>query len=61
MGKKKVTSKTKINKKELQAMVTAFLTKHPEDTFTLKQFFSALSLTSHPLRMLCVDVLNELL
>ncbi len=42
-------------------MVTAYLTKNPCETYTLKKFFSALGLTSHPLRMLCVDVLNELL
>jgi len=42
-------------------MVTAYLSNNPSETFTLKKFFSALGLSSHPLRMLCVDVLNDLL
>ena len=61
MAKKKGLTKSHINKKELQGMVTAYLTKNPGETYTLKKFFSALGLTSHPLRMLCVDVLNDLL
>ena len=63
MGKKqkKALIKSSLNKRELTDMVKSFISGHPGEAFTLKQFFSALKLTSHPLRMLCVDILNELL
>lgn len=63
MAKSKKTGITKsnINKKDLKKMALEYLSTHPGELFSLKKFFSALSLSSHPLRMLCVDVLNELL
>ena len=63
MGKKqkKALIKSSLNKRELTDMVKSFISGRPGEAFTLKQFFSALKLTSHPLRMLCVDILNELL
>lgn len=61
MGKKKGTTKSKIDKKELRGMMTAFLSNNQNETYTLKKFFSLLKLTSHPLKMLCVDILNEML
>lgn len=63
MAKSKKTGITKsnINKKDLKKQAVDYLSSHPGEVFTLKKFFSALSLSSHPVRMLCVDVLNELL
>ena len=62
MGKKKEgLLKSSINKRELSGMVLSYLKEHSGEKFTLKRLFSGLKLTSHPLRMLCVDVLNELL
>lgn len=63
MAKSKKTGITKsnINKKDLKKQSVDYLSSHQGEVFTLKKFFSALNLTSHPVRMLCVDVLNELL
>lgn len=63
MGKSKKTGITKanINKKELKKQALDYLSIHANEVFTLKKFFSALRLSSHPVRMLCVDVLNEML
>lgn len=54
-------AKSSINKRELTEQVVAFLSKHPGQPFVLKAIFSQLGLSAHPLRMLCVDILNELL
>jgi ribonuclease R len=54
-------TRSKLNKKQLKEKVIDFLSSRPRETFTLKQLFSSLRLTSHPLKILCVDVLNELL
>ena len=63
MGKKIKNGlvKSSINKRELSEMVAVYLKEHSDEAFTLKQLFNGMKLTSHPLRMLCVDVLNELL
>lgn len=50
-----------INKRELTGMVVDLLRNNPRTMYPLKKLFKELSLTSHPLKMLCVDVLNELL
>lgn len=42
-------------------MLIKFLNSHAGEPMTLKKIFSGMGLTSHPLRMLCVDVLNEML
>ncbi len=54
-------SRSKLNKKDLKERVMAFLSSRPRESFTLKQVFGALRLTTHPVKILCVDVLNELL
>ena len=62
MGKKKDgLQKPSLNKRELTRMVEKFFSSRPGQACTLKGVFGELGLTSHPLRMLCVDVLNELL
>lgn len=54
-------TQSKLNKKQLKENVLSFLSSRPRETFTLKQLLSSLKLTSHPLKILCVDVLNELI
>ncbi len=54
-------TRAKLNKRQLRERVVNFLESRPRDTFSLKQLFSALRLTTHPMKVLCVDVLNELL
>lgn len=61
MATKKGLTKTNINKKDLKSQAMKHLADHPGETFTLKKFFSQLGLSSHPVRMLCVEILNELL
>ena len=63
MGKKTKNGllKSSINKRELSELVAAYLKAHSGEAFTLKQLFNGMKLTNHPLRMLCVDVLDEML
>lgn len=62
MGKKKSSlKKSGINKRELAEMLTRFFSNKSGRAFTLKQIFSELGFSAHPMRMLCVDVLNEML
>lgn len=63
MAKSKKTGITKsnVNKKDLKIQAVNYLSAHPGETFTLKKFFREMGLTTHPVKMLCVDVLNELL
>ena len=54
-------TRSKLNKKQLKEKVVDFLSSRPRETFTLKKLFNSLRLTTHPVKVLCVDVLNELL
>ncbi|MBO4214935.1 MAG: RNB domain-containing ribonuclease [Bacteroidaceae bacterium] len=42
-------------------MVSDYLSKNKGRALALKNVFSEMGLTKHPLRMLCVDILNEML
>lgn len=53
--------KSGINKRELAEMMARFLGNHPGQAFTQRALFRELSLKTHPLKMLCVDVLGEML
>lgn len=63
MGKKKKNGllKSSINKRELSVMLTDFLSSHRGSGYSLHKLFQNLKLSSHPLRMLCVDIINEML
>ncbi|MBQ0021963.1 MAG: RNB domain-containing ribonuclease [Prevotellaceae bacterium] len=62
MGKKKSgLLKSSINKREMAEMLKKFLGSHPGRAFSLKSLFSEMGLSKQPLRMLCVDILNEML
>ena len=62
MSKKKEKKAGKHMKKfELANKLTTFLEMRPGESFVLKQLFRGLNLTTHPLKMLCVDILNEML
>lgn len=61
MAKKKEKKAGKrMNKKELAEKLMFFFQSKPEDTFNLKYIFSELRLTSHPLKMLCIDILSDM-
>ena len=53
--------RSKLNKKELQTRLMSFLSSRSGEYFSLKQVFSNLRLTTHPVKMLCVDIINEYL
>lgn len=38
-----------------------FMSSHPGEFFALKEIFSSLRLTTHPVKMLCVDIITEYL
>lgn len=61
MGKKNNGPRASIKKRELAEQVLSFLSSHPDYPFSLKNVFNGLKLSTHPLRMLCVDILNELI
>ena len=49
-----------MKKSELAEKLMTFLEMRPGESFVLKQIFRSLNLTTHPLKMLCVDILNEM-
>lgn len=49
-----------MTKKQLAEVLMNFFSARPNDTFTLKYIFSELKLTTHPLKMLCIDLLSEM-
>ena len=63
MAKKKKEKKgvRRMKKRELAELIASHFQLHAEQTFGLKQLFKGLKLTTHPLKMLCVDVLNEMI
>ncbi|MCI1647801.1 MAG: ribonuclease R [Bacteroides sp.] len=62
MAKKKEKKAGKRMKKgELATMLMDFFHTKPNETLSLKYIFEQLRLTTHPLKMLCRDILSELL
>ena len=64
MGKKKERREKKagkrMNKKQLADLLIDFFQAKANETLTLKYIFEQLRLTTHPLKMLCMDILSEL-
>ena len=63
MAKKKKEKKggKRMKKKELAELLINYFRMKPTDSFTLKQLFTGLNLTTHPLKMLCTDTIQEML
>ena len=63
MAKKKKEKKggKRMKKRELAELLVSYFQLHAEQTFGLKQLFRGLKLTTHPLKMLCVDILEEMI
>ena len=59
MGKEK-NNKKRLTKVELAEKITGFFQTQPDNTFSLKQIFRALKLSTHPLKMLAIDVMEEM-
>lgn len=61
MAKKKEKKAGKrMTKKQLAEKLVDFFQAKSDDILTLKYIFSELRLTTHPLKMLCIDILSEL-
>lgn len=50
----------RMNKRDLTALILHYFEEKVDDSITLKQLFERLRLTTHPLKMLCVEILEEL-
>jgi len=50
----------RINKQDLSTKVIQMFNEHPNEQLALKLIFRNLRMTSHPMKMLCKDVLDEL-
>ena len=50
----------RMKKKELANMLLAFFHEKEGEVLPLKYIFDQLRLTTHPLKMLCMDILEEL-
>lgn len=62
MAKKKEKKAGKrMKKKELSKAVLDFFHAKQDEVISLKYIFSKLKLTTHPLKMLCMDILSDLL
>ena len=63
MAKKKKEKKggKHLKKKELEEILLNYFRTKPNEAFSLKQMFQALKLTTHPGKMLCIDVVEEML
>ena len=61
MTKKKEKKAGKhMRKTELAGMLMTWMQMRPNEDFTTKQIFRGLNLTTHPLKMLCMDILDEM-
>ena len=66
MGKKDHQSKKerrggkRITKKQLAKVLEAFFSSQPDKTLTLKEIFHSLRLNTHPLKMLAMDIMDEM-
>lgn len=54
-------NKKGLNKKELKTLLTDLMQQRQGEYMSLKSLFKMLKLTTHPLKMLAVDVLNEMI
>lgn len=63
MAKKKKEKKggKHLKKKELVEILLNYFRTKPNEAFSLKQLFQALKLTTHPGKMICIDVVEEML
>lgn len=61
MAKKRNRRRPKrLNKRELSKLIVDFFEKDPSKKSTLKHIYSALKLTTHPQKMLCRDIIQQM-
>ena len=63
MAKKKKEKKggKHMKKRELADVLINYFRMRPTESFSMKQLFTGLRLTTHPLKMLCADIVAEML
>ena len=59
MGKEKKGGK-RMNKRQLSALLQEFFLAEPTKTFSFKDIFRQLKLDTHPLKMLAIDIMEEM-
>ena len=50
----------RLGKKQVGELLQNLFQHHPNETFSMKQIFKALKLDTHPLKMLAIDVMEEM-
>ena len=50
----------RMKKKDLAEMLINYFYAKPTDSFSMKHLFTAINLTTHPLKMLCADIIDEM-
>mgnify|MGYP002852992992 CR=1 FL=1 len=60
-NKKSTSTKKGLNKKELRVIIAQMLSQQPGEYYTLRYLFKSLKLTSHPRKMLALDVINDMI
>ena len=50
----------RLNKRQLTEMLQTFFTQHPNETYTFKQIFKNLNIEQHPVKMLAMDILEDM-
>lgn len=58
MGKK--STKKRLTKRDIKALLLGWFEENPTKDFSLKQLYQALQATTHPAKMLTIDALGEL-
>ena len=59
MAKGKKTTR-RVNRKALEEQIQGFFSKHPDETFSLRNIYKQLHLDNHGTRIIAVDVLEEM-
>ena len=59
MGKGKKGGK-RMNKAQLTEILQEFFAQRPGETLSFKEIFRSLRLTTHPLKMLAIDIMEEM-
>lgn len=60
MGKTGKKAGKRLKKKELSNMLIDLFQSNPEQLYSLKEIFKLLKLNTHPAKMLCIDMLEDL-
>ena len=60
MGKKEKKGGKRMSKKQLSVIIEKYFSSQPGVTLTLKEIFRNLHLDTHPLKMMAIDIMEEM-